>query len=68
MKVILDIPDSKANFIMEMLGNFSYLTTTPVDNAKSQLIKDLEEAVEEMKLIKAGKKQARDADEFLNEL
>lgn len=35
---------------------------------KKQFLAELSEAVEEMKLIKAGKLQARSADDFLNEL
>jgi hypothetical protein len=36
--------------------------------AKARLIKEIKEAVEEMKLVRAGKKKARNAEEFLNEL
>ena len=35
---------------------------------KKNFLLELAEAVEEMKLIKEGKKQAKDAEEFLNEL
>lgn len=35
---------------------------------KKLFMTELAEAVEEMKLIKAGKKQARNAEDFLNEL
>ena len=35
---------------------------------KKLLMTELAEAVEEMKLIKEGKKQARNAEDFLNEL
>jgi hypothetical protein len=68
MRVLLDIKDSKANFIMELLHNFSYVKTQPLSDEKIQIINELKEAVEEMKQIKAGKKKARNAEEFLNEL
>jgi hypothetical protein len=35
---------------------------------KKLFLTELAEAVEEMKLIKGGKKQARNAEDFLNEL
>ena len=35
---------------------------------KKQFLSELAEAVEEMKLIKEGKAQARNAEDFLNEL
>jgi hypothetical protein len=40
----------------------------PITEAKALLLEELKEAVEEMKLIKAGKKKARNAEDFLNEL
>jgi PHD/YefM family antitoxin component YafN of YafNO toxin-antitoxin module len=36
--------------------------------SKKLFLTELAEAVEEMKLIREGKKQARNAEEFLNEL
>ncbi len=35
---------------------------------KEELRQEIKEAVEEMKLIRTGKKKARNAEEFLNEL
>ncbi len=35
---------------------------------KARLLEELKEAVEEMKLIKAGKKKARPVEDLLNEL
>ena len=68
MKVLLDIPDNKAASLMEVLRSISYLKAKPITEAKAILLEELKEAVEEMKLIKAGKKKARNAEDFLNEL
>lgn len=68
MKVLLDIKDNKAAFVMELLNSFSFIKTKKLTEEKSLLIEELNEAVEEMRLIKAGKKKARSADDFLNEL
>ncbi|WP_262885495.1 hypothetical protein [Lunatibacter salilacus] len=35
---------------------------------ETQLMSEIRESVEEMKQIRAGKKQARDAEDFINEL
>jgi hypothetical protein len=35
---------------------------------KKRLIAEIKEAVQEMKLIKAGKKKSRSADDFIKEL
>jgi hypothetical protein len=68
MKVLLDIPDDKASSLMDVLRSISYLKTKPLTDTKAQLIEEIREAVEEMKLIRAGKKKARNAEDFLNEL
>jgi hypothetical protein len=68
MKVLLDIPDNKAHSLMEVLKSISYLKAKPITEAKAELISEIKEAVEEMKSIKAGKKKARNAEDFLNEL
>lgn len=68
MKILLDVPDSKAHSLMEVLSNISYVKAKPITDAKAQLMEDIKEAVEEMKLIRAGKKKARNAEDFLNEL
>lgn len=68
MKILLDIPDNKASSLMEVLKSISYVKAKQLTDTKALLIEELREAVEEMKLIKAGKKKARNAEDFLNEL
>jgi hypothetical protein len=69
MKILLDIKDNKAAFFMELLKNFSFVKkATPLSDTKAELIEDIREAVEEMKLIKAGKLQARNAEDLIDEL
>lgn len=68
MKVLLDIPDNKAASLMDVLSSISYVKAKPLTDAKALLMEEMREAVEEMKLIKAGKKTARNAEDFLNEL
>ncbi|RKR81728.1 hypothetical protein BDD43_1879 [Mucilaginibacter gracilis] len=68
MKVLLDIKDSKASFVMELLDSLPFVKAQELTESKALLMKEMKEAVEEMKLIKAGKKEARNADDFLNEL
>ncbi|MFA4851046.1 MAG: hypothetical protein WC868_08990 [Bacteroidales bacterium] len=68
MKILLDIPDSKVYSLMELLKSISYVTAKPITDAKAKLMEEIREAVEEMKLIRAGKKKARNAEDFFNEL
>ncbi len=68
MKVLLDIPDSKASSLMEVLKSISYVKAIRLTETKAMILTDLKEAVEEMKQIKTGKKKAKNAEDFLNEL
>jgi hypothetical protein len=68
MKILLDIPDNKASSLMEVLKSISYVKAKTITDAKALLIEEIKEAVDEMKLIRAGKKKARNAEDFLNEL
>lgn len=68
MKILLDIPDNKASSLMDVLKSISYVKAKQLTDTKAQLMQEIREAVEEMKLIRAGKKKARNAEDFLNEL
>ena len=68
MKVLLDIKDSQAIHLMEVLKSLPYVKAKQLTEAKAQLMSEIREAVEEIKLIREGKKQARNAEEVLNEL
>jgi hypothetical protein len=68
MKVLLDIPDEKAPHLLDVLRHISYVKVKPITDEKAQLLSDIREAVEEMKLIRSGKKEARNFSEFLNEI
>jgi hypothetical protein len=69
MKILLEISDSKAAFFMELLKSFKFVKkATPLTNAKAEMMQDIKEAVEELKLIKAGKLKARNAEDLIDEL
>lgn len=68
MKVLLDIKDAKAPFVMELLQSLSFVKAKTLTPYKAKILEDVKEAVEEMKLIKAGKLKARNAEDVLNEL
>jgi hypothetical protein len=68
MKVLLDIRDNKALFVMELLKNLSFVKTNVLTPAKAQILEELKESIEEVKLAEGGKIKLKSADEFLNEL
>lgn len=68
MKVLLEIQDHKAAFVMELLNSLSFVKATPVDSGKDLLITEIKEAVENVKLAKQGKLKAKPLQELLNDL
>ena len=68
MKILLDKPDNKATSLMDVLKSISYVKVKPLTDSKALLMTEIREAVEEIKLIRAGKKKARNAEDFLNDL
>lgn len=48
---------------MEVLNSISYVKAKPLTDAKALLMEEIKDAVEEMKLIRAGKKKARNAED-----
>jgi polyhydroxyalkanoate synthesis regulator phasin len=68
MKVLLDIKDSKAGFVMELLKNLPFVKTKPLTPSKAQFLEEVKEAVDNMTLVKRGKLKARPAKELLDEL
>lgn len=67
MKILLDIPDNKATSFMNVIKSIPYVKAKPLTDSKAKLMSEIKEAVEEMKLIRAGKKKARNAEDFLND-
>jgi polyhydroxyalkanoate synthesis regulator phasin len=68
MKVLLDVKENKALFLMELLNNFSFVEVQPITSEKALLLQEIKEAVDTVNLVKEGKLSARPAKELLNEL
>jgi len=68
MKIILDVKDEKASFMMEVLKNFKDVKATQLTGHKADVLEGIKEAVEEVKLIKQGKLKGIPAKDLLNEL
>lgn len=68
MKVLLDINDNKADFIMELLRSFSFVKAETISPKKAQFLKELKGSMDEVTLAKQGKIKLKSADQLLNEL
>ena len=69
MKIILDIRDEKVSFIMEVLKNFKDIKEAKLlSDYKAEVLGGLQDAIDEVKLIKHGKLRGISANDLLNEL
>lgn len=68
MRVLLDIKDNKAMHLMEVLKSLPYVKTKMISDDKALLMEEIKEAVENLKLVRQGKLQARPAKDLLDEL
>lgn len=71
MKLLLDIPDNRSAFVLELLKNLSFVKTKKVteENLRSddEFFDGLRDAIEEVKLAREGKIKLQSLDELLNE-
>lgn len=68
MKVLLDIKDSKASFVLEVLKNFKFVKAETLTPHKAKVLKGLKDGLDEMRDIEAGKSKGIKAEDLLNEL
>ncbi len=68
MKVLLEIKDEKAAFFFELLKNFTFVKAKPLTEESSLLLKELEQAVHNVNLVKQGKLKAKPLSELMDEL
>lgn len=69
MQVLVEIPDNKANFGLEVLRNLVFVKkASPISGEKAVLIQEIKEAVDNLILVKQGKLKAKPARELLDEL
>ncbi len=68
MQFLLDVKDSKAAFIVELLQNFSFVKTKPLTPSKAQLLEEIKGSVDEVILAREGKVKLQSARSFLDEL
>ena len=68
MRVLLDIKDSQALHLLEVLKSLPYVKTTTITEEKAQLLEDLKESVDTLNQVKKGKIKLKSARDLFNEL
>ncbi|MDN3579690.1 hypothetical protein [Mucilaginibacter flavus] len=68
MKFVLDVKENKVEMLMALLNDLPYVKAKPLTPYKAKVLEDIKDAVDELNLVLAGKLEARNADDLLNEL
>lgn len=68
MNILLEVNDTKAAFVMELLNNFSFVKAKPLSPSKALLMDEIREAVEYMKMVDKGERKTQSLKDLLNEL
>jgi hypothetical protein len=66
-RVVIDIPDGKINFFMELLNNLGFKNVEKLSNNQMEFVDDLKNSLSEVELHRQGKIKLQSAKDFLNE-
>jgi hypothetical protein len=68
MQYLLEIDERKDKFILEVLKNFRYVKTHPLNRRNKLFLFELQQSAEQVRLAKKGKIRLQKAKDLLNEL
>lgn len=67
-RVVLDIPDNKINFFMELVNNLGFKKVKRLSKEQMEFVDDLKSSLNEVELHRQGKIKLQTAKDFLNEI
>jgi len=67
-RVVIDIPDNKVNFFMELVKNLGIKKVKKLSGEQKEFVDDLQHSLEQVKQHQKGKIKLQTARDFLNEL
>ena len=68
MKLVVDVKDNKAQFVLELLDSLPFVKAKTITPTKAQFLEELKKSIYEVSLAKKGKIKLQSARKFLNEL
>jgi hypothetical protein len=67
-RVVIDIPDNKINFFMELVNNLGFKKVEKLTKKQIEFVDDLKNSLNEVEQHRQGKIKLQSAKDFLNEL
>ncbi len=68
MKVLLDIKDNKADFVMELLQSLSFVKAEAISPAKAKFLKEFKQSIDEVNSSIKNNIKLKTAEQLLDEL
>ena len=67
-RLIIDIPDNKVGFFLELIKNLGIKKVQKLSNNQKSFVDDLQHSLEQVKQHQEGKIKLQSAEDFLNDL
>ena len=67
-RVVIDIPDSKINFFLELVKNLGFKKVRRLSDEQKVFVDNLKHSLEQVKQHRDGKIKLQSAEDMLNEL
>jgi uncharacterized protein YpuA (DUF1002 family) len=67
-QVVIDIPDNKFNFFMELVNNLGFTKVKQISKEQQQFVADLQHSLQQVNQHQEGKIKLQSAKDFLDEL
>ena len=67
-RIVIDIPDKKFNFFMELIKNLGFKKVKHISIEHQEFFYDLQHSIKKVKQHQEGKIKLQSAKDFLNEL
>jgi hypothetical protein len=68
MKVLLDVKDDKAGFILNLLSHFGFVKARTLTPGDAEILESIQSSVAEINRVKKGEGQTQPLQDFLHEL
>lgn len=67
-RVVIDIPENKFNFFMELVNNLGFKKVKQLSKEQKEFVDDLQNSLDQVKEHQEGKTELQSARDFLDEL
>ena len=68
MKILIEVEDQKAEFLIELLKQLKFVKVKPISPYKAEILGGIEEAVDQVNMAREGSVRLKSARDLLDEI